>query len=169
MGTLSRADALLFGGVIVFMVATAACSRAGDRLDVTADERMACGKYLSVLEDPDRVDALVSWADAEVFSRTFSDADFRIGHFSGPGYASLTFDRRAGALRLPDGLPSDLEVRIVNQSEGRILTIFLGGGRYRGLLVARDDWNASIDGRRLKEQMITARVGRVGLVCYTDK
>lgn len=110
---------------------------------------------------------LEDWADREVFSRSFSSSDFKIGHFSGPGYQTQSFDLQSGAIRLPDWIAGDSEVRVVN-GEDRIETIFIAGGRYKGWVIARKDWATSIDGRRMKEEMIVLRKGRVGLVCYLE-
>jgi hypothetical protein len=145
----------------------ASCSRVPSELESNASWRNACGEFLEIVENTEKRGKLVDWADNEVFSREFSASDFGIGHFSGPGHGSKTFNIRAGALRLPDWLPNDIEVRVVN-GEPEIETIFIGGGRYRGLVIARSDWETSIDGRRLKEEMIKLKVGRLGLICYTD-
>lgn len=143
------------------------CSRPAPRAEFDSQVRESCNEFLAVLENPELRDRLVNWADREVFSRTFSPSDFRIGHLSGPGYKSMTLDVRGGAVRLPDWLPVDSEVRVVN-GDNRPETIFIAGGRYKGWVIARNDWETSIDGRRMMEEMIVLREGRVGLVCYLE-
>lgn len=162
-----RARAAMLSFVLAFQFGATSCSRPAPRVEVDSHVQESCKEFLAVLVNPELRDRLVNWADREVFSKTFSPSDFRIGHLSGPGYKSLTLDVRSGAVRLPDWLPANSEVRVVN-GDDRPETIFIAGGRYKGWVIARNDWETSIDGRRMKAEMIVLREGRVGLVCYLE-
>ena len=125
-----------------------------------------CGDYLDFVFPEEGRSRLSSWADAEIFSREFGDNDFRLGHFAGPGRATRTLDTRSGAVSLPHWMPSDYEIRILG--DGKFHSIFITGGRYRGLVVVRSGWEDALDGKHLSAGMIAARRGRVGLICYGD-
>jgi hypothetical protein len=139
---------------------------ADDWNGVGARQKFWCGEYLdSVFSEADRL-RLASWADAEIFAREFVEGDFRLGHFAGPRVASRTLDSRKSDVRLPDWMPSDYEIRTLG--DGKFHSIFITGGRYRGLIVVRSGWDEALDGKHLTASMITARRGRVGLICYVD-
>lgn len=164
-----RAEALLavLSIAVLGQFGTASCSNTAPQVAVDAKVENACKEFLTVVEDPAMRGRLEDWADSEIFSKSFSSSDFRMGHFSGPGIRSLSFDLQGGAIRLPDWIAKDSEVRVVN-GDAQIETIFIAGGRYMGWVIARKGWTTSIDGRRMREDMIVLRKGRVGLVCYLE-
>lgn len=156
------------------MTVVACAAAPADRVEVSRQVRYACSQWLPFLESRDSRTRLLQWADAEVFRQSFSSSDFRVGHFSGPGLRSATFNAQSGRLHVPEGLlPGPVsgrlpavEIRVVGDVEKGTTTIFIGGGRYQGVVIARDRWEGAVDGRHIRAGMIDARVDRVGLICH---
>lgn len=155
--------------MLLMLMHLSACSNLEESGGTSMNLQAECPQYRPFLEEDVMRSKLVEWADSNVFSREFSDDDFVWGHFSGPGRSLMTFDTKAGPLKIPEWLPADYEVRVVGQSKEDVRTIFITGGRYQGLIVVRDKWADSIDEKYLKHKMVVAQVGRVGLICYLDQ
>jgi len=145
------------------------CSSELENVAVTTKVRWTCGEYLKYLENPTDRQRLVEWVDRSIFSKSFELPDFKGGHYSGPGRRGATFKLNTSKLQRPEWMPTSYEVRAVGPSEAHINTVFIGGGRYQGVVVIRGHWDSSFDPMYLNEADISARAGRVGLVCYLEQ
>jgi hypothetical protein len=152
----------------VAMFIFSGCSSETEKVTVATKVRWTCGQYLDYLENPRDRQRLVEWVDRSIFSQSFQDIDFKGGHYSGPGRRGATFRLDTTRLKRPAWMPTSYEVRAVGPSEADINTVFIGGGRFQGVVVIRADWESSFDPMYLNRRDILARAGRVGLVCYLE-
>lgn len=129
-------------------------------------QRFWCREYLGSVRSESERSRLVTWADAAIFSREFGKGSFQLGHFAGPRKASHTLKTQAGDFRLPDWMPAHYEIRVLGKSGSEFSSIFITGGKFRGVVVVRQDWDQVLDGQYLKPNAVLVRRGRVGLVCY---
>ena len=78
------------------------------------------------------------WADENIIGRVFPATDFTIGHYSGPGMRTATLNMSRSKVDIPSWF-SDYEVRILGDRNKPVELIYIGMGRYRGLLIGKND------------------------------
>lgn len=127
----------------------------------------SCARYLKYIEEDGEYQKLIEWADKEIFSRKFQESEFISGNFSGPGLRHYTINLAKSGVSSPEWL-LDYEVRVMGDSLPEFSAIFVGGGRYAGLVVSRDEWDVSVNDRIIPSQQIKLRRERIALVCHVE-
>lgn len=157
--------------IVVFVVA---CNRSPSesrkQYSSVASAVPGCRKYLDFLRSESKYSEVTSWADKEIFSKNSSDLLFKVGWFSGPGLAPDTIDLERSDISIPDWLSGyRYEVRLVALRRSDFDAIFIGGGKYKGLLIMRADFVDRPNDGFLSDVKFKAKRDRIGLVCYEDE
>ena len=126
----------------------------------------SCPALVRTLHDEHWRSDVVRWADQSVLGRTFSSSAFRAGRLAGPGLKTATLDPGRAGVAVPDMLKG-YELRVMSDRTQPVTLLYLGMGRYRGVLVGASDLEAYAGNRDIDLGKIK-RVGRVGVVCYEE-
>lgn len=127
-----------------------------------------CDSYMEYVNSSEKYGSIVSWADKTIFSREFKRDDFTTGWFSGPGLANDTIDLGELGISAPDWFSGyKYEVRLVTKNRDNFDAIFIGGGKYGGLLIVRSDWKGRSEDVFLRRVEFKAVHGRAGVICYS--
>lgn len=127
----------------------------------------SCEELYSHMDDEEWVFKVTSWADRTIFHRRFLDEHYKVGSLSGPGLRTATLDPVRASIDVPKWL-SGYEIRVVGERDDPVTLIFIGVGRYRGVLVGSDSLGAYLNNKRIDLNKIKHK-GRVGVVCYKEK
>ncbi len=127
----------------------------------------SCENYSEFIESEEKYSQLIEWSDRDIFSQSFNDESFKMGFVSGPGLATDTIDFESIGLNKPDWFSGvNYEVRMVSKDRSRFNAVFIGAGKYRGLLVFRKEYENFRNDPFLKNVKFKKKRGRVGVVCY---
>ncbi|MBL8297790.1 MAG: hypothetical protein JNN30_05510 [Rhodanobacteraceae bacterium] len=125
-------------------------------------ESIECGRYREFIEEKDRYDALIDWADKTIFSRSIREEDVRDLGLVGPGRKRL---RGKGAINYqPPSLPA-VEIRLIGKDLYNPDAVFLGEASFKGLIVARGDVADAISYSSILPDEVLLKKARVALVC----
>lgn len=123
----------------------------------------ACSEYETFVQDQQRYDEIVAWADENVFNRSFSKGDLWVGHLSGPGrWGAVSIER--SALKPPSGLEEN-EIRLVGRERFQAHAVFVGGSSFQGVVIVRTTFDELSSATELKREAFSATKGRVGIIC----
>lgn len=132
------------------------------------DRGEECGEYWKFIDDSEANSSLLTWADKEIFDRSFSREDFQAyDSFVGPGKGGRNFDLAISNIQVPSFLEG-YTIRSVGPNRDRPDVIYVGKRRYQGILITKDDFQSSIDKLLGTPLRIKNATGRVGLICYVD-
>lgn len=151
----------IFVCAAIFLVANGGLSMAKKR------DRSSCDWLYRYVDDDEWRMKITKWADEEVLLRRFSPNHFMIGRLSGPGLRTDTLDPIKAGIDVPEWLDG-YEIRLIGGHTESATLIYLGAGRYRGLLIGKEDMdtysrNKQFDFGKVKHD------GRVGVVCYKEE
>jgi hypothetical protein len=133
----------------------------------SANAIAACDDDRSLLRDEAKRIELLQWADAEIFSRKFSQADFRVAGMIGPGRYGANFSTERSGIRVPEWL-SDYVIRAVGPDRFHPNVLFVGKFRYQGIIITRGEFESSLAGTPVEVARLDEWSGRLGLMCYAD-
>jgi uncharacterized protein YxeA len=136
-------------------------------IENSSNELNNCHEYARFARNKDDYEKMVNWADKEIFSRSYTEVDFISGNFSGPGMRYNTLNTNQLGLSMPAWL-RDYEVRILGKESKQFEAIFIGGGKYRGVIVARGDWASHVTDDVVPEKEVKLIRGRIGIICYNE-
>lgn len=166
-----KSSRLVLLGLLSIHLGIGCSEPSGNTLSLPPDVRAQCGEYSAALEDQESGAAVLAWADSHVFSRAYEPHEYRNRWYVGPGWRSYRLGE--GWLAWPPGFAREnVEIQHVGpyqRSPGVADAIFITRGRYKGLVIVRQDWSKVFDGVMLQESDVVSSVGRIGLICFTDR
>lgn len=156
--------AFVFIGVCVSLVSVSAFIVGGGV--VRALNNPSCEVIHGRVDDDDFKNEVLVWADEDIIGRVFSASDFTIGHYSGPGMRTATLNMSRAKVGTPSWF-SGYEIRILGDRNKPVDLVYIGMGRYRGLLIGRNDL-LHYSGKGLFKLDNVKNNGRIGTLCYED-
>lgn len=133
-----------------------------------------CGWQSKFVDNDSSHDAILQWADSEIFSRKFSSEQVFGGRMAGPGNTALRIHKIGIQLpseQLTPTIPVDIlnfEVRLIGSNLSDPLGVFIGQSSYRGIIIARNNLADTATAGRLSIKALSGQRGRVALVCVTE-
>lgn len=123
-----------------------------------------CQPYRDALTDKRVRIALVEWADRNVFSRRFSDADSVTSTRRGPVGRYMNINVRVGPELLP-GFASPVPVQIQGKDLAAPDLVFIGNLHFRGILISRRDFDSDLKAVGRDPAGVVQVSNRVALEC----
>jgi hypothetical protein len=129
---------------------------------LTGCESFECGRYRGFVENNEKYNELVEWADSKIFARAIVAED--VAHFGlvGPGRRRL--QGRGGRSYQPPSL-IDVEIRLIGEDPYNPNAIFLGRSSFKGLIVSRGEVDAVIPLSSVQPDEVLSKNGRAALIC----
>ena len=133
-----------------------------------------CGWQSKFVDSDSSHEFIIQWADAEVFSRKYSSEDVFGGRLAGPGRVALRINKLGIPLpehELSPTLPRsafNIEVRLIGDDINDPIGVFFGQSSYRGVIIAKSSIEDAVNAGKIELAALSARRGRVGLVCVSE-
>ena len=127
--------------------------------------RIECGQYQRLLEDNAKREQLLNWADREIFSRNFSEYDFRVSGMMGPNRYGGNFSIDRANISMPSWL-AGYNIRAVGPNKLHPDVLLIGKRRYQGVVVTRGSLDDSLKGTTITLASLDDWEGRLGVMCY---
>lgn len=125
-------------------------------------ESSECDRYRKFVEEKDRYDELVAWADNSIFFHAIRSENIEGFGLAGPGRDRLVLG--GGINYQPPSLP-DVEIRLIGSDPRNPIAVFLGRSSYKGLIIGRGDVSGAIVRSSVQPDELLAKKERVALVC----
>ncbi len=125
-----------------------------------------CKPYRDALTDKQVRIALVEWADRNVFSRRFSDADSVTSTRRGPVGRYMNISAQVGP-ELLSGFASPVPVQIQGKDLAEPDLVFIGNLHFRGILISRRDFDSGLKAVGRDPAGVVQVSNRVALECKT--
>jgi hypothetical protein len=157
--------ALIFIGACIFLTSVSIFIVRGGV--VRSINNPSCEEIFGRVNDDSFKSDVLVWADQNIIGRVFPSANFTIGHYSGPGMRTATLKMSRAKVDIPSWF-SGSEIRILGDRKKPAELIYIAMGRYRGLLIGKNDL-LHYSTKDLFKLDSVKHDGRIGALCYEDR